>query len=185
MAGRAVFLVLHHLLIIPIWFIAPAGVVMAVAGGAAVGAAYSELRPSLPRWRHMTVPALTFFMVLMLAHSIVMAEIRGPIYSMESSGGRLLVPAPEAAADIVVGLLGTTAFTGAIIGGLIARTRRAAMITGLATFALALGPGHNIPLLGGTLNVAKELAILGTTMVVASVVVVVAHTYLLGRIRTG
>lgn len=44
-----VFLVLHHAWIAPIWFVAPMGAVLASLGGAAVGAAYAELRPVLPR----------------------------------------------------------------------------------------------------------------------------------------
>lgn len=48
-AGLGVFLLAHHLWIVPVWFIAPVGVVMAGAGGAAVGASYATLRPHLPR----------------------------------------------------------------------------------------------------------------------------------------
>jgi len=48
-AGLATFLLLHHLWIVPIWFIAPVGALVAAAGGAAVGAAYEELLPHLPR----------------------------------------------------------------------------------------------------------------------------------------
>jgi hypothetical protein len=47
-AGLAVFLALHHAWIAPIWFVAPVGAVFAASGGAAVGAAYVELRPRLP-----------------------------------------------------------------------------------------------------------------------------------------
>jgi len=42
----------------------------------------------------------------------------------------------------------------------------------------ALGPGHNIPLLGGTPAVAKELVILAAVVAVASVVLVEAHACL-------
>lgn len=47
-AGLAVFLLLHHVWIVPIWFVAPAGAVFAASGGATVGAAYAQLRPRLP-----------------------------------------------------------------------------------------------------------------------------------------
>jgi hypothetical protein len=47
--GLLVFLVIHHIWIMPIWFILPIGLVIAAAGGLAVGWAYSELLPGLPR----------------------------------------------------------------------------------------------------------------------------------------
>lgn len=51
----------------------------------------------------------------------------------------------------------------------------------LGAFALAVGPGHNIPLLGGTSVVAKEVAILAAVIGVASVMLVEAHARLAGR----
>ena len=93
-------------------------------------------------------------------------------------GGSLLVPDPEAVADVVVGLLGTATVAGAGLGWLIAGSRRAAGTTALAAFAFALGPGRNIPLLGGTPAVAKELAILAAVVGVASVGLVEAHAWL-------
>ncbi len=47
-AGLLVFLVLHALWIVPIWFILPAGMVVAAGGGLAIGWAYAELRQRLP-----------------------------------------------------------------------------------------------------------------------------------------
>jgi len=95
-------------------------------------------------------------------------------------GGTLLVPGAEAAANVVVGLLGSATIAGAGLGWLIARSRRAAGATALAAFAVAIGPGHNIPLLGGTPAVAKELAILGIVVGVASIVLVQAHVRIAG-----
>ena len=48
LAGLGVFLILHHIWITPIWFVAPAGAVMAPAGGAAMGSSYAELASRLP-----------------------------------------------------------------------------------------------------------------------------------------
>ena len=49
-AGLLVFLVIHHFWIKPIWFILPIGLVIAAQRrGLAVGWAYSELLPGLPR----------------------------------------------------------------------------------------------------------------------------------------
>lgn len=175
LAGLATFLLIHHFWIVPIWFIAPAGALVAAAGGAAAGAAYAELLPHLPR-RPWTPIVVIGVVGIVLLPAFVIAEVRGPIFAMGGKGGgTLLVPGAEAAADVVVGLLGTATVAGAGLGWLIARSRRAAGTTALAAFAFALGPGHNIPLLGGTPAVAKELIILAVVVAVASVVLVEAH----------
>ena len=181
-AGLLVFLLLHHLWIVPIWFIAPVGAVMAAAGGAAVGAAYGELRPHLPR-RPFTTFAVMGLIALVLAPSVVIAELRGPIYEMDRDGGTLLVPGTQAVADVVVGLLGTSVLMGAALGRLIGRSGRAAGMMALAAFALAIGPGHNIPLLGGTGGVARELLILAAVAAVASPVLVEGEAWRARRDR--
>jgi len=171
-AGFGVFLVAHHLWIVPIWFIAPVGLVMAGAGGAVMGASYATLRPRLPR-RPWTAPAVAALSAGMLAPAVLIGELRGPIFALEANGGgTLLVPPTEALVDVLVGLLGTSALVGAIVGALIGRHLRAVGATTLAAIALAIGPGHNIPLLGGTPAVGKELSILGAVVVAAAVVLV-------------
>jgi hypothetical protein len=102
---------------------------------------------------------------VVLLPAFVIAELRGPIFAMDGDGGgTLLVPGAEAAADVVVGLLGTATIVGGGLGWLTAGSRRAAGTTVLAALAFALGPGHNIPLLGGTSAVAKELVILAAVV---------------------
>jgi len=178
-AGLVVFLALHQLWIVPIWFIAPVGSAMAAAGGVAVAAAYVDLLPHLPR-RPWTSLAVLAGVATMLVPSIVLAELRGPIYDMASDGeGALLVP--DAVTAFVVGHLATATLAGAILGGLVGRTRRATGASALAGFALALGPGHNIPLLGGTSGTRRELAILAAVAVVASVVLVESHALVARR----
>lgn len=44
-AGLATFMTIHALWIVPIWFVAPIGLVIAMAGGVAVAWAFHELRP--------------------------------------------------------------------------------------------------------------------------------------------
>ncbi len=180
-AGLVVFLTLHHLWIVPIWFIAPVGSVMAAAGGAAVAAAYVELLAHLPR-RPWTALAVMAGVAATLVPSIVAAELRGPIYDMGVDGeATLLVPVSGALTAFVIGLLAPAALAGAVLGALVGRTRRATATTALAGFALALGPGHNIPLLGGTPATIKELAILAAVALVASVVLVETHAVLARR----
>jgi hypothetical protein len=170
-AGLMAFLLVHHLLILPIWFIAPAGIVIAGVGGAAVGASYAELRPHLPG-RPWTAAAVVAMIAAVLAPAVLTAQLRGPMFAMGAGGGTLLVPAPEALFDIVVGLLTVSAVAGAVLGALVGRSRRAALTTGLAGLALAVGPGHNIPFLGGTVAAGKEMAILGLVVLVSAVVLV-------------
>lgn len=175
LTGLAVFLVLHHAWIAPIWFVAPVGAVLATSGGSAVGAAYVELRPRLPG-RPWTALCLVGVISAVLAPAIVVAELRGPIYSLGPGGrGVLLVPASEAVVAFVGGLLAITTLTGGLLGAVIGRTQRAGATTAVAGFGLALGPGHNIPLLGGTPAVTTELVILVVAAGVASIVLVEAQ----------
>ena len=177
LAALAVFLVIHHLWIVPIWFIAPVGAVMAVVGGAAAGASYEALRAHLPRrpWASAAVAAV---FASTLVPAILVAQARGPMFAMDADGGgTLLVPPTDAVLDVLVGLIAVSAITGGVLGWLIGRSRRAAVTTMLAAVAFALGPGHNIPLLGDTSAVGMELAILGAVVVVASVVLVEAEAW--------
>lgn len=181
LVGFVTFLLIHHAWIVPIWFIAPVGGLLAAGGGAAVGAAYAELRPHLAP-RPFTIVAVVAVVGVVLLPAFVIAELRGPIFAMAANGGgSLLVPGEEAAADVVVGLFGTATATGAALGWFIARRRRAAWTTAAAALAFAVGPGHNIPLLGGTGAVAKEIAILAAVVGVASVVLVEGHAWLARR----
>ena len=174
LAGLAAFLVLHHVWITPIWFVAPVGAVMAAGGGAIVGAAFAEVLPRLPQrpWRTLAVVAGA---TAILAPAIVVAEGVGPIYAMAGEDGRLLVGSGEAVAVFLVGLIGTAGISGAVLGALVSHTGRAAGWTALAGVALAMGPGHNIPLLGATPATAKELTILAVVAVVSALVLVEGH----------
>lgn len=181
MAGLVTFLLVHQLWIAPIWFVAPAGMVMAGIGGAAVGASYAILRSRLPR-RPWTAVAVVAGVAAILGPAVLVAEVRGPIFTVDAGGGgALLVPPTEALVDVLVGLIGLSALSGAIIGAGIGRSRRAAGTTMLAAVALAVGPGHNIPLIGGTPAVGVELAILAIVVPVAAVVLVEAEERLARR----
>jgi hypothetical protein len=180
-AGFAVFLLIHHLWIVPIWFIAPVGGLLAAAGGATVGVAYADLLPHLPRrpWRAI---AMAGAVGIVLLPAFVIAEFRGPIFAIERGGGGPLLVSGTDAAALVVGSLAAATIVGAGLGWLIGRRRRAAGTMALAAFVFATGPGHNIPLLGGTPAVAKELAILAAVVGLSSVVLVEGHAWLV-RLR--
>lgn len=183
-AGFTTFLVIHAAWIVPIWFIVPAGALVAGTVGASVGAAYEELLPHLPR-RPWTAFAVGLFVVIVLAPAFIIGQVHGPVYAVEPDGrGTLLVSVTEALGTFVMGLLATATIAGAAIGWLLAGTCRAAGLTALAALLVALGPGHNIPLLGGTPAVAMELVILVVVIGASSVVLVEGHAWLV-RLRSG
>jgi hypothetical protein len=78
-------------------------------------------------------------------------------------------------------LLLTATVTGGLAGWLIGRTKRAALVTALAGFIFALGPGHNIPFLGNTPGTGKGIALLIAIVLAASIVLVEGHGALIGK----
>ena len=71
------------------------------------------------------------------------------------------------------------------VTGWLGRTRRAALATAVAGLVFALGPGHNIPFLGGTPGVGKELAIMTAVTLVSALVLVEGDAWLAGPARRG
>lgn len=178
MAGLLTFLVIHALWIMPIWFILPMGLMIAALGGWAVGWAYAELRPHLPG-RPWTVLAVMVLISATLLPAIVLGEVRRPMFSISPAGvANLEMGVPEVVARFIGELLLTAVLTGALLGWLLGRTRRAAAATALAGFIFALGPGHNIPFIGGTSGVGKEIVIMLSIITVASLVLVEGHARL-------
>ncbi len=179
-AGLLVFLLLHALWIVPIWFILPVGLLLAGSGGLAVGWAYVELKSGLPR-RPWTALAVMGLIALILGPAVVLAELHGPVFTGTPAG-----PVPTVALWVIVArfvseLLATATIVGGLVGWWLGHTRRAALATGLAGFVFALGPGHNIPLIGGTPGVGKELAIMTAVTFVSALVLVEGHTWLATR----
>ena len=162
---------------VPIWFVAPVGPPAAAIGGAAVGVAYADVGGHLPG-RPWTALALAGVVGAPLLLATVVAEAGGPIFAMGAGGGgRLLVSGGDAAA-LVLGCLGAVVAEAAGLGALLARRRRAAATMAVAGLAMAIGPGHNIPMLGGSTGVAKEITMLAAVIVVSSAVLVEAHRWL-------
>lgn len=176
-AGLLVFLVLHHLWIVPIWFILPVGLVIAAAGGWAVGWAYGELLPHLPPrpWTALVMIALIWAALL---PGVVLAELRQPFFLVGGDSAVLAVSVGRVAFLFIVELLVTAALMGALAGWLIGRSGRVALATAVAAFIFALGPGHNIPLIGGTPGVGKELVIMTAIIVVSALVLVEGQAWL-------
>jgi hypothetical protein len=170
-SGLLVFLILHHLWIKPIWFILPFGFLIAALGGLAVGRAYRELAPNLPP-RPWTALALFALIAVILLPAILLAELRSPMFDISVPGDRLVISSGQAILVFVFELLVTATIVAGTAGWFIGRTRRAALATALAGLIFALGPGHNIPLVGGTPGVRKELSIMAIVIFVSALVLV-------------
>ncbi|MFL5801577.1 MAG: hypothetical protein ACJ8CR_07520 [Roseiflexaceae bacterium] len=181
-AGLLVFLALHALWIVPIWFILPAGLLVAGGGGLAVGWAYAELRWRLPK-RPWTALAVVGLIAVILGPAVVLAELQGPVYTVTPAGPVQTVATSIIVARFVGELLATATIVGGLVGAWLGRTRRAALATAVAGFVFALGPGHNIPFIGGTPGVGKELAIMAAVVGVSALVLVEVHAWLTVRER--
>jgi hypothetical protein len=175
--GLLVFLVIHAVWIMPIWFIFPIGLVLASIGGLAVGWAYSELRNRLPR-HPFTVPVFVAMVIIVLLPGTLLAEVRTPMFTFTPTGPMFQMDVPTAILIFLVELLLTAAFMGGALGWLIGRTARAAYRMALAGFIFALGPGHNIPFIGGTGGVFMEWAIMGAVIIASAVVLVEGHAWM-------
>jgi hypothetical protein len=176
LAGLLVFLVIHHFLILPIWFIVPPGLVIAVLGGLAVGWSYHEIRPGLPP-RPWTALALALLIGLILAPSIVLAQLRPPLLNAAT----FAIPpgeGPRVAVRFLLELVLTSFIVGGAAGWFLGHTPLAALSTAIAGVAFAIGPGHNIPLLGNTLGAGKGLALLAAIILVSAFVLVESVSYL-------
>lgn len=171
LAGLLTFLALHHVWIVPIWFVLPLGAAIAVLGGIVVQRSYDTLRDGLPR-RPWTAPALVAVVAVVLLPSFVLAEVRAPLFDVSGPDSELAVAPVTAAAVFVLELLVVTSVTGAVVGWMVGRTTAAARTTALAGFVFALGPGHNIPFIGGTPGVATEVGLITGATVAAAIVLV-------------
>jgi len=178
LAGLLTFLALHAMWILPIWFIFPMGLLIAGSGGLAVGWSDAELHHRLPK-RPWTAFAVILLIAATLAPAVVLAELRQPMYNVSAAGvANLALGLPEAVFRFIGELLLTASVTGGLLGWWVGRSLRAAVATALAGFVFALGPGHNIPFIGGTPGVAKEIAIMTAIIVVSAFVLVGGHTWL-------
>lgn len=179
-AGLLVFLTIHHFWIRPIWFILPPGLLIAALGGLAIGWSYAEIKTGLPS-RPWTAFALMAVVGVILLPSIFLAELRPALFDIET-GKVIAGKTGIVIVRFVLELLLTATIVGALAGWRLGHTRQAAIATAVAGFVFALGPGHNIPLLGNTPGVGKGVALLVAVVVVSAVVLVEGQMWLASRI---
>jgi len=144
--GLFVFLVIHHIWIKPIWMIFVPGLLIAVAGGAAIGWAYFYIRASLPArpWNSLAMLAI---IIGVLAPGMALSFTHGPLFDLATAK----IPTGQGwavAARFGLELALTSTIAGALIGAWLGGTPVAAASMAVAGLAFALGPGHNIPMFG-------------------------------------
>jgi hypothetical protein len=176
-AGLLTFLIIHHFWIRPIWFILPVGLLIAALGGLAAGWAYLEIRPGLPP-RPWTVLAMIALIAAILAPSILLAQLRPPPLDIRTGAIIDGSSGPVVIMRVVLELLVTATVVGGLIGWWLGRSPQAAFATAVAGFVFALGPGHNIPLLGNTPVVIKGIMLLAAIVAVSSLVLVEGEAWL-------
>ena len=179
-AGLLVFLTIHHFWIRPIWFILPPGLVAAGLGGLAVGWSYAEIKAGLPPrpWTSLAVFALVG---AILTPAILLAQLRPPPLDI-STGAVINGTGASVIARFIIELLVTATLVGGLAGWWLGHTGRAALATALAGFVFALGPGHNIPLLGNTPAVGKGIILLVIIIFISAVVLVESQAWLARQI---
>ncbi len=133
--------------------------------------------------RPWTPPAVVGLIAVILLPAVVLAELQGPVYTVTPAGPVQTVATSIIVARFVGELLATATIVGGLVGCWLGRTRRAALATTVAGFVFALGPGHNIPFIGGTSGLGKELAIMAVVTLVAALVLVEVHAWLIVRER--
>lgn len=132
-AGFALFLVVHALWIVPIWDVAATGP-LAAGFGLAAGWAFHEWAehgrlPAAP----LHGPAFAGLLYATLAPVALIGVLAGPVPTDRVDFWRVLPPLLAALP------------AGALLGWLLAGSRRAALAFGLAALALAITIGHNLP----------------------------------------
>jgi hypothetical protein len=168
LAGVGTFLIFHAAWIAPIWEVAPIGALLSALGGiATVGALRDVLSPRTRPWRLFAV-ALAWPWLL-LAPGIITSDL----------GARADVSAlPRAAMFILV-----AAGTGSLLGWLATGRRSAAGSCLLAALVIAIGPGHNVPLLAGSAAFGRGLALLAASFAAAAVALAAADARVARRAR--
>jgi hypothetical protein len=169
-AGLVAFLVVHHLWIKPIWFIALPGLLIAAIGGAAIGWSYFHLREALPArpWTSVGVFAL---IMGVLAPAIALSFTHGPLFDLETA----TIPAGRGvrvAIHVCLELLLTATIAGGVLGWWLTHSPRAAFTTAIAGLAFAVGPGHNVPFFGTTPAAFKGFALLAIIAAVSAIALV-------------
>ncbi|MCW5874567.1 MAG: hypothetical protein KIS88_07975 [Anaerolineales bacterium] len=171
LAGFLAFLLIHQVLIVPIWFIAPFGAVVAVLAGLLVAWAFEALRPRLPRNIWLAVLAFTALLTLTQVAAYFASSVQEPIANMVFRNQALPGKLGTILARFAIDLFLTSAIVGGLLGLLVGRSKQAAGRMALAALGFAIGPGHNTPFFAGVASSQGTLwALISGAIVAAGVV---------------
>ena len=173
LAGFSAFLVVHAVWILPIWFIAPAGLVVAAGGGLAAGWAYDVHRARLPRAAVGRILA-----VFAAATLVLLPAERLSLTHRDLHFGDTAETALSTALAAAVLFLACAGILGAAGGALLGRSVRAAAVTALAALTFAIGIGHNAPFIGTGYAAVKLWSIMLSATAVASATLVLLEARL-------
>lgn len=124
LAGFGAFLLIHQALIVPIWFIAPLGSVVAALAGLLVAWAFEALRPRLPQNTWLAVLAFVALLTLTQLAAFFASSMQEPIANMvfrnQALPGRLGTILTRFAIDLFL----TSAIIGGLAGYLVGRASR-------------------------------------------------------------
>jgi len=107
-----------------------------------------------------------------LTPAIVLAQLRPPPLDLNTGAIIDGTNLARVVLRVALELLLTATLMGALAGWWLGHSGRATFATGLAGFIFALGPGHNIPLLGSTSAAGKGVVLLVLIIIVSAVVLV-------------
>lgn len=156
----------------PIWFIAPLGIVVAALAGLLVAWAFEALRPRLPHNTWLAVLAFVALLTLTQLAAYAVSSVQHPFIDYLWGGNRVL-PGFEGVvySRFAVDLFVTSAVAGALAGWLVGRSKQAAGRMAVAALGFAVGPGHNTPFFAGVAASTSTLwALMLGAIVVAGVV---------------
>jgi hypothetical protein len=170
LAGTLTFLIIHALIIRPIWAMLPPGIIFAGLVGAAVGWSYSTLRDHMAPhpWPMLIILAIY---TAAIVPSLVLPRLWQPLLDRSTSS---ITPEQIAAAAsmVIVDLLLPGLIVGGVAGWIIGHNKRAVLSTALAVMLINIGPGHNMPFMAGTPAEGKAILLMFSGLFVGSIVLV-------------
>jgi hypothetical protein len=174
LVGMIVFLVLHALWIMPIWFIAPIGALISVGGGIVTGQCYARAS-KLSVWRPISSLYVFLMVGVTLLPCVLLIKVVPPL--LESQNGEVVHPInmPWIVSGFFLLLIIPAAGVGWIFGRILGGDRSSAAIFSVMGLLIALGPGHNLPLFGAASGEQLTMALTLTFAPIAAAAVVLAE----------
>ena len=170
-SGPVTFLVIHQIVVSPIWFISIIGVVISAGSGAVTAKCYSQtVRFRFPRPLYS---AYVFVLVVAtLLPCTLLIKVVPPL--LQAENGEVVHPinVPWLVSGFFVLLIIPAIGVGWLMGRYLTPRGNVGPMFALMGFLAALGPGHNLPLFGGASGeqLFNALVLTFVPMMIAAVV---------------